>query len=108
MYGLMEAQPYALAMQNEMIGEVEAAAPQYVVQVSGNASWLQDPQSPTRVFEWWYGYGARHYRLVGIADIISKERTEYRWADAAQTYQPQSSYFLAVYQRVGAAPAAAR
>ncbi len=107
MYGLMEAQPYALAMQNEMIGEVEAAAPQYVVQVSGNASWLQDPQSPTRVFEWWYGYGARHYRLVGIADIISKERTEYRWADAAQTYQPQSTYFLAVYQRVGAAPAAA-
>jgi hypothetical protein len=108
MYGLMEAQPYALAMQNEMIGEVEAAAPQYVVQVSGNASWLQDKQSPTRVFEWWYGYGARHYRLVGIADIISKERTEYRWADAAQTYQPRSSYFLAVYQRVGAAPAAAR
>jgi hypothetical protein len=99
MYGLMEAQPYALTMQNEMIGEVEAAAPEYVVQVSGNASWLQDQQSPARVFDWWYAYAARHYRLVGIADIISEERTEYRWAAAAEAYQPQSSYFLAVYRR---------
>jgi hypothetical protein len=99
MYGLMEAQPYALAMQNEMIAEVEAAEPQYVVQVSGEASWLQDPQSPTRLFDWWYKYGARHYQLVGIADIISEQRTEYRWAAAAEAYEPQSSYYLAVYLR---------
>jgi len=103
MYGLMEAQPYALTMQNEMIGEVETAAPEYVVQVSGEASWLQDEHSPTRIFDWWYKYGAQHYRLVGIADIISEKRTEYRWAGAAEAYQPQSSYFLAVYRRVTAA-----
>jgi hypothetical protein len=108
MYGLMEAQPYALTMQNEMIGEVEAAAPEYVVQVSGNASWLQDQQSPTRIFDWWYKYAAKHYRLVGIADIISEERTEYRWAAAAETYQPQSSYFLGVYRRSEAVTAASR
>lgn len=100
MYGLMEAQPYALAMQNEMTKEVEASAPQFVVQVSGNASWLQNQQSPTLVFDWWYQYGARNYRLVGIVDILSKNHTEYRWAEAAEAYQPKSSYFLAVYQRV--------
>ena len=108
MYGLMEAQPYALTMQNEMIGELEASAPEYVVQVSGNASWLQDQQSPTRVFDWWYAYGTQHYRLVGIADIISEERTEYRWASAAEAYQPQSSYFLAVYRRSERVTAASR
>lgn len=108
MYGLMEAQPYALTMQNEMIGEVEAAAPEYVVQVSGNASWLQDEQSPTRIFDWWYAYGAQHYQLVGIADIISEKRTEYRWAAAAEAYQPQSSYYLAVYRRSERVTAASR
>src|ERR1035438_6893651 len=41
MYGLMEAQPYALTMQDEMIGELEKTAPQYVVRVSGHASWLE-------------------------------------------------------------------
>jgi hypothetical protein len=108
MYGLMEAQPYALLMQNEMIKEVEANAPQYVVQVSGNASWLQDQDSPARIFDWWYAYGARHYHLVGIADIISEDRTEYRWAAAAENYQPQSSYYVAVYRRVGAVSGASR
>jgi len=114
MYGLMEAQPYALVMQNEMIREVEAVAPEYVVQVSGNASWLQDEQSPAGIFTWWYAYAARHYRLVGIADIISDEqaaggvRTEYRWAPAAETYQPQSSYFLGVYRRSDRVTAASR
>jgi hypothetical protein len=108
MYGLMESQPYALTMQNEMIGEVESAAPEYVVQVSGNASWLQDPASRTEIFDWWYKYGAQHYRLVGIADIISEERTEYRWASAAEAYQPQSTYFLAVYRRSDRVTAASR
>ena len=98
-YGLMEAQPYALAMQNEMIGEVEQTAPQYVVRVSGNMSWLRRPQSPPRIFDWWQAYAPQHYRLVGIADIVSAERTEYRWDAAAETYQPRSSYFLAVYRR---------
>jgi len=108
MYGLMEAQPYALTMQNEMIGEVEAAAPQYVVQVSGNASWLQDRVSPTEIFDWWYKYGAQHYRLVGIVDIISGERTEYRWADAVDAYEPQSPYHIGVYRRSERVTAASR
>jgi hypothetical protein len=108
MYGLMEAQPYALKMQDEMIAEIEAAAPQYIVQVSGNASWLQDAQSSTKIFDWWYAYGAKHYHLVGIADIISEQRTEYRWGAAVDAYQPQSSYFLGVYRRKDSVTAASR
>ena len=99
MYGLMEAQPYALTMQNEMIREVEAAAPQFVVRVFVQRSWLQVPQSPTRIFDWWSTYGAGHYRRVGIADILSESRTEYRWDAAAELYQPRSDQYLAVYRR---------
>jgi hypothetical protein len=107
-YGLMEAQPYALAMQNEMIGEVEQTAPQYVVRVAGNMSWLRRPQSPPRIFDWWLAYAPQHYRLVGIVDIVSAERTEYRWEAAAETYQPRSSYFLTVYRRSEAGRPASR
>jgi len=52
-----------------------------------------------------YKYGAAHYRLVGIADIISKSARNIVGPRAA-TYQPQSSYFLAVYRRVNGQPAA--
>ena len=98
-YGLMEPQPYALTMQNEMIREIEASAPEFVVQVVADESWLREPESPTRIFDWWSSYGPAHYRLVGIADIVSEDRTEYRWDVAAGAYQPQSDHYLAVYRR---------
>ncbi|HUI55849.1 MAG TPA: glycosyltransferase family 39 protein [Bryobacteraceae bacterium] len=98
-YGLMEPQPYALTMQTEMTGQIEAADPEYIVYVAGDESWLREPESPTRIFGWWSAYGPAHYRLVGVADIVSDDHTEYHWDAAAETYQPQSDHYLAVYRR---------
>jgi len=99
MYPLMETQPYALTMQEDMIREITAAAPEFVVDVGGDMSWLRDDESPTRIFEWWSGYGPQHYRMVGVADILSAGHTEYRWDAAAEGYRPQSDSYLAVYRR---------
>src|SRR5262249_3245602 len=38
-YPLMEIKPYALAMQREMIKEIETAAPKFLVFVSASRSW---------------------------------------------------------------------
>jgi hypothetical protein len=99
-YPLMEAQPFALRMQNEMIGEIEAARPEYVVMVNVYSTWMNDDDSPTRLFDWWDAYRGR-YRRVGVADMISEERTEYRWdaAAAPEAYAPKSEDYLAVYRR---------
>lgn len=99
-YPLMEAQPFALRMQNEMIGEIEAARPEYVVMVNVATTWMSDDDSPTRLFDWWDVYRGR-YQRVGVADMISEERTEYRWDAAAApgAYAPKSGNYLAVYKR---------
>ncbi len=99
-YPLMEAQPFALRMQNEMIGEIEAARPEYVVMVNVYSTWMNDPDSPTRLFDWWDAYRGR-YRRVGVADMISEERTEYRWdaAAAPEAYAPKSEDYVAVFRR---------
>lgn len=99
-YPLMEAQPFALHMQNEMIGEIEAARPEYVVMVNVATTWMSDDDSPTRLFDWWDSYRAR-YQRVGVADMISEQRTEYRWdaAAASGAYTPQAENCLAVYRR---------
>ena len=44
-YPLMELQPYAPAMQREMIKEIEAAAPRFLVFVSATSSWIVRPGS---------------------------------------------------------------
>jgi 4-amino-4-deoxy-L-arabinose transferase-like glycosyltransferase len=97
-YAMMEPQPYALTMQKEMIRDLQAAQPEYVVFVTGSTSWLRRPNSSPGIFDWWNTYGLKHYKVVGLADIISPEHTEYRW-DNVGDYQPQSQSVLWVYKR---------
>ena len=64
MYPLMEETPYALKMQEEMIGELERARPAYVVYVDDQFSWLTRPNSAQKLFEWWKAYWATDLDLV--------------------------------------------
>jgi hypothetical protein len=96
---MVEPQPFALTMQNDMVRELERAAPEYVVRFPAEETLALGENSPTRLFDWWAEYGPQHYRVVGIADILSDYRTEYRWDAAAEEYQPKSLYYLAVYRR---------
>jgi hypothetical protein len=99
LYPLMEHQPYAQAMQADLIREVTAAAPEFVVEVVDDSSWPRLKESADRVFEWWSGYRGRYYRRVGIADMISDDRTDFVWDAAAEGYQPRSDEYLAIYRR---------
>ena len=96
---LVEAQPFALRMQDDMIAELERNQPVYVVRFPIAETLSLGAESPSRVSNWWSDYGPQHYRLVGIADIMEDGSSEYRWDAAAETYQPHSLYHLAVYRR---------
>lgn len=99
-YGLMEPQPFAMKMQTEMIQELAASRPEFVVFVGIHTSWLRRPDSPPVLFDWWRIYGPQHYRLAGIIDIVAADRTVYRWEDV-EAYKPQSENLIAVYKRTG-------
>ncbi len=98
MYGLMEPQPYAMQMQNEMIRQIESARPEYIVMVSIQTSWLRRDSSSSRIFDWWSDY-QRNYTLTGVADIIDGDHTEYRWNEAARSYHVQSESYVTIYRR---------
>jgi hypothetical protein len=61
MYGLMEPQPYALRMQEELIHDFETSRPQYIVDVDVSTSWLMRDNSATRILDWWDAYRPMHY-----------------------------------------------
>ncbi len=71
MYGLMEPQPYALRMQEELIGDLERTRPRYVVDVDIATSWLMRDNSATRIFDWWGDYRARHYEAAQRFDGLT-------------------------------------
>ena len=97
-YPLMELQPYASAMQRQMIREIEAADPRYLVFVSATRSWLVRPGSDQTIFGWFEQY-QRSFTRVGVIDIVPRQETVYRWGAAALDYAPRSDVWLMVFER---------
>jgi 4-amino-4-deoxy-L-arabinose transferase-like glycosyltransferase len=79
-YALMEPQPYAAHMQDEMIREVETAHPKYVVAVLDQFSWLIRKTSERRILEWIPRYLDTCYDRVDVAGLSGS-------ADAFQVYR---------------------
>lgn len=77
MYPLMEKQPLAAMMQQEMIQEIETAKPRYIVLVSVPTSWLRSADSQPILFNWMDGYLAK-IRLAGFVEIL-QDGTYYSW-----------------------------
>jgi hypothetical protein len=96
---MVEPQPFAQTMQNDMIAELERNNPAYVVRFPIAETLSLGAPMPAHIFEWWADYGPKHYRLVGIADIHEDGHVEYRWDAAAALYHPWSLYRLEVYRR---------
>jgi hypothetical protein len=101
MYGLMENQPHAERMQVDMIREIEAARPKYVVMANVQASWLIRPSSPRILMNWERNYVQEQYDLVGVVDIVDFNTTRYLWDEKAAGYTPVSDAYLTVFKRKG-------
>lgn len=100
MYGMMEDHPYNLSMQKEMIREVEAARPRFIVFTPISGSWLSTPRSDRTLITWLSDYQNKHYSLVGVTDILSDSETVYKWHDEARAYTFQTPRRIYVLERV--------
>ena len=104
-FPLMEPQPFALDMQRDMIHEIEATEPDYVVFVNIEGSWQAQPASPSMIFDWFRDYQRKQLDLVAVVRILSPDRTEYDWGLAGPPKLPQSGAWLGIWkQRKPAVP----
>jgi len=86
MYGLMEPQPFALHMQEELIAQVEKSAPPFLVVVRISTSWLRRHGSERKIFSWMNGY-LENYRPVMLADIYA-DHTRWLMDKEAESFTP--------------------
>ena len=96
-YGLMEPQKYAQQMQEEMIREIEAARPRYLISVAMNYSWLRRPDSAEAIFNWANEYMAQNYTAAGFVNITTT-KTDYFFGDVPQSVETLKNYIL-IYRR---------
>jgi len=69
MYPLMEQQPSAREMQEQVISDFERTRPEYMVLVDDNFSWLKRPDSETKILDWWNAWWPTNMDLVSTVRI---------------------------------------
>jgi len=108
MYSLTEPQPYLRQMQDEMIREVEAARPKYLVHVGMSSSWAASGQPDMRMLVWMKDYVTKCYDRVGIVDVDVNGTSTFVWDDAVAPYQPRTQSLVVTYKRRATAECSGR
>jgi hypothetical protein len=98
-YELMKPLAISDSLQGDMIGEIEAAKPEFIVLVGSPMSWLQQPGSPRTIFIWSEDYLNRHYAIEGSVEI-GRAGTEYRWGGDAVRFRRMTPSWIEVFRRL--------
>ena len=96
-YALMEPQPFAHQMQQEMMNEIEAAHPKFLVLIVANKSWLVSRESDLTIFRWTDSYCDANYEEVGLINI-SDEGTDYYLSGKPTNVKPAAEH-ISIYRR---------
>ena len=96
---LMEPQPNARKMQEDMMGEIEAAKPEFVVLVMYKYSWLMGKESDPAIFKWTGDYTKKFYEPVGIIGKQTDGGVIWVSGKAANDFHNPLQEFMAIYQR---------
>jgi Dolichyl-phosphate-mannose-protein mannosyltransferase len=96
-YALMEPQPYAHQMQEEMIHEIETARPRFLILVVINKSWLAGLDSDQTIFKWANAYREVDYEEIGLINIFDWG-SDYYLSPSAAVVTPAAEHIL-IYRR---------
>lgn len=97
-YPLMQLQPYADAMQWEMIHQIERGRPEYMVLVAYGSSWLRRPTSDPLILEWADNYTRQFYEKVGIIGRRPDGQSVQIFGSDAAKFHGSLDEYLAVYK----------
>ena len=68
-YALMESQPFARKMQEQMLREIETNAPEFIIFADNSLSWARTSDSCLKIFDWWDSYQT-NYIFIGQSETM--------------------------------------
>jgi len=98
-YGMMEPQPYARLMQNELIADIVRTQPKYILFFRSKFSWAVKPTSDTHIFNWTNQYTAQYYHPVCIVYPDNYFTVRYVWGKDIQRQGISAQKIIIVYER---------
>ncbi len=99
-YPLMEAQPFAHQMQEDMIREIETSKPSLVLYLDSRFSWLPHHNSDPTIQQWFRGYEEKHLTLIGMADLRDDNTVDLRFdVDPNSDLTPHKNGVLWIFKQ---------
>ena len=99
MYPLMESQPFADRMQQQMIREIESNDPEYIVTVQVAGSWLPRPGSDARLLAWWSQSYVNNFTIVGVVAMPPSGESQYFLGPNITNCQEMPDRGLEIFRR---------
>jgi hypothetical protein len=104
-YALLEPQPFAKTMQDEMIREIESVHPKYLVFSWIDYSWMAKKDSDQSIIAWGKDYVQKCYDPVGVAEIVSEHDARVVWGESeVRTYAAATPNLVYTFRRTSDAP----
>jgi hypothetical protein len=100
LYPLLEPNPFGPEMKQELIAEIEAVRPRFLVWVNTPTSWDTRVGAARPVVAWAEAFLASGYELAGRVAIRGPRQTDYAWDDEARRLGPAGASVL-LFRRVG-------
>jgi len=98
-YALVEPQPNAAKMQREMINEIEAAKPEFLVWIGFGNSWLLRANSDLTIFKWFNRYSAENYVETGLLNVAPDGKTSSLWGRDVASFHDKLGQYVTVFER---------
>ena len=90
--------PMNKTYQKEFIHDIETKKPKYLIYYKHYVSWLRNPAFERSIDNWFTDFSNKNYKLVGIADMVSPEQTNYIWYDEVGKYKPLGEFLIGVFE----------
>ena len=97
-YPLTENQPYSKEMRQDMLAEIEAAKPKYLMFINSSYSWGGSSEAVKDITEW-YTKEQADYNIVCVIDLDPKGKGTWIWGDEAKTYKPKNTSWIWLHER---------
>jgi len=99
-YSVIEPQPYARQMMKEMTGEIESAAPRFLLYVQVEPIWYKVPESVRELVQWYRGYADSCYTLKARYEWTPGLNTPLMVMDEeALQKPPKQDYYIIIHER---------
>lgn len=99
-YPLTEHQSFAQQMQQQMAQEIQAAQPQFIIQVRTWTSWLSRPGGLDAIDKLCETLMPSGYKLVGTCDVFpDQSRVEWNWRPNSSSQITNASAQLLIFER---------